>query len=101
MLNMLGIENSFLDWLSGLLAGSSARSALSKPVSAVEADERSARDRSFWWYLVRGPVWYGYTRPKIAAFAQSTENRRVIGMLGSIARDYLPLVDDYYYYTAT
>lgn len=100
MLSMLGIENSFLDWIAGTLSRRDPRRALAKPISTVEGDEWSARDRSFWWYLLRGPVWYNYTRPKIEGLVRRTENRRIIGMVGNIARDYLPLVDDYYYYTA-
>lgn len=101
LLNMLGIENSFLDWLTSLVSSRNPRSALAKPISTVEADEWAGRGRDFWWYLLRGPVWYTWTRPKIAAFASATENRRLIGIIGSIARDYLPLVDDYYYYSSS
>ncbi|PKI83606.1 hypothetical protein MVES1_002687 [Malassezia vespertilionis] len=100
MLSMLGIENSFLDWLAGSLSRTDPRNALAKPISPVEADEWSARDRSFWWYLLRGPVWYNYTRPKIEGVVKRTENRWIIGILGGVARDYLPLVDQYYYYTS-
>ncbi|WFD32201.1 hypothetical protein MSPP1_003244 [Malassezia sp. CBS 17886] len=100
MLNMLGIQNSFLDWLAGSLSARNPRYALAKPISAVEADEWAARDRAFWWYLLRGPVWYQWTRPKIAGLVGRMENRRIIGLLGSIIGDYLPLVDDYYYYSA-
>lgn len=98
MLSMLGIENSFLEWLAGLVSGGNART---KPISSVEADEWSARGRALWWYFLRGPVWYRWTRPKIAGFARRTEHRAIIGMVGAIARDYLPLVDGYYYYSAS
>ena len=100
MLSMLGIENSFLDWLAGSLSRSDPRRALAKPISAVEGDEWAARDRSFWWYLLRGPVWYNHTRPKLEGLVRRTEGKRLIGVLASIGGDYLPLVDEYYYYTA-
>lgn len=100
MLSMLGIENSFLDWLAGSLSRSDPRYALAKPISTVEGDEWSTRDRSLWWYLLRGPVWYNYTRPKLAGLVRRTEGKRIIGLIGSIAGEYLPLVDEYYYYTA-
>lgn len=100
MLSMLGIENSFLDWLAGSLSRSDPRRALAKPISAVEGDEWAARDRSFWWYLLRGPVWYNYTRPKLEGLVRRIEGKRLIGVLASIGGDYLPLVDEYYYYTA-
>lgn len=99
-LSVLGIENSFLDWLASALTVQPRHPAL-KPVSTVEGDEWIARNRSLWWYLLRGPVWYGWTRPKIAGFVRRTEHRRIIGFFGSIAKEYLPLIDEYYYYSAT
>ena len=96
-LSVLGMENSFLDWLA---SGLSTQSAAQRPVSTVEGDEWIARNRSLWWYLLRGPVWYGWTRPKLASFVARTEHRRLLGLLGSIIREYLPLIDDYYYYSA-
>lgn len=99
LLSMLGIENSALDWLASSLSARPKHPAL-KPVSGVEADEWAARDRSFWWYLLRGPAWYHWTRPRLARFVAGTEHRRIIGLLGSIVGDYLPLIDEYYYYSA-
>lgn len=96
-LSVLGIENSFLDWLA---SGLSTQSAAQRPVSTVEGDEWIARNRSLWWYLLRGPVWYGWTRPKLASLVARTEHRRILGLLGSVIREYLPLIDDYYYYSA-
>ena len=96
-LSVLGMENSFLDWLASSL---STQSAAQRPASTVEGDEWIARNRSLWWYLLRGPVWYGWTRPKLASFVARTEHRRLLGLLGSIIREYLPLIDDYYYYSA-
>ncbi|WFC99017.1 hypothetical protein MYAM1_001752 [Malassezia yamatoensis] len=101
MLSMLGIENSFFDWVAGSLSNTDPRCQLTKPISSVERDEWTARNRSLWWYLVRGPAWYNYTRPKIQGLVRRTENKRIIGIFGSIAGEYLPLVDEYYYYTAT
>lgn len=99
LLTMLGVENSFLDWLASTLRGQPRYPSL-KPISAVEGDEWSSRDRSLWWYLLRGPMWYGWTRPKVAQFVASTENRRIVGLLSSIIGEYLSLVDEYYYYSA-
>lgn len=98
-LSVLGIENSFLDWLASSLSVQPRHPSL-KPVSAVEGEEWTARKRSLWWYLLRGPVWYRWTRPKIAHFVTRTEHRRIIGFFGSIAKEYLPLIDEYYYYAA-
>ncbi|WFD22262.1 hypothetical protein MEQU1_000928 [Malassezia equina] len=99
LLTMLGVENSFLDWLASTLRGQPRYPSL-KPISAVEGDEWSSRDRALWWYLLRGPVWYGWTRPKVAKLVASMEKRRIVGVLGSIVGEYLPLVDEYYYYSS-
>ncbi|WFD26352.1 hypothetical protein MNAN1_001333 [Malassezia nana] len=99
LLTMLGVENSFLDWLASTLRAQPRYPSL-KPISTVESDEWSSRDRALWWYLLRGPVWYGWTRPKVAQFVASTEKRRIVGLLGSIVGEYLTLVDEYYYYSA-
>lgn len=42
--------------------GSESGKVLLKPISEVDENEFSKRDRAFWWYLIRGPAWYGYTR---------------------------------------
>ncbi|EPQ29268.1 uncharacterized protein PFL1_03023 [Pseudozyma flocculosa PF-1] len=93
--------NPMLGLLSAFLGGDSAAAKEKRPISSVEEMEWSKRDRSFWWYLLRGPVWYGWTRPKLSSLVARTENRALIGMVGGIVGDYLPLVDEYYFYSAT
>ncbi|KAG9314328.1 peroxisomal membrane protein PEX16 [Chiua virens] len=70
------------------------------PSSAVERDEYARRDRDLVWYLVRGFIWDSYTRPRIESIAESVATKPMIGALSMIIRDWIPLVDDYYYYTA-
>lgn len=41
------------------------------------------------------------TRPKLSSLVRKTEGKALIGMVGGIIGDYLPLVDDYYFYSAT
>lgn len=97
LMAMMG-ESSILSLLAKL-TGSGAKEA--RPISEVEKQEWEKRNRAFWWYLLRGPAWYSFTRPKLESLASKTEARPLLGIIGGIVRDYLPLVDDYYYYSST
>ncbi|KAE8248786.1 hypothetical protein A4X13_0g5476 [Tilletia indica] len=97
-------SNPIMGMLAGLLGGGlmgKAADEASRPISDVEKHEWSRRDRNLWWYLVRGPAWYQWTRPKIEGIAKATENRALLSILGGVLRDYLPLLDQYYFYTST
>ncbi|KAF8445898.1 peroxisome membrane protein [Boletus edulis BED1] len=72
----------------------------SPPSSAVERDEYARRDRDLVWYLLRGSVWDSYTRPKVESIAENIATKPVIGALSMIIKDWIPLIDEYYYYTA-
>ncbi|PWY99836.1 peroxisome membrane protein [Testicularia cyperi] len=86
---------------SAFLGSSSPAEKLKRPISKVEESEWSRRSNSFWWYLLRGPAWYGWTRPKLSGLIQRTQGRFLVGVVGGILGDYLPLIDEYYYYSAT
>ncbi len=45
--------------------------------------------------------WYNFTRPKLASLADRTQGKFLIGIIGGMLGDYLPLIDDYYFYSAT
>lgn len=96
---MGGGESSILGLLASFLSGGGSKSA--RPVSDVEKLEWEKRNRAFWWYLLRGPMWYSFTRPRLERIVHATEKRPLLGVVGGIVGDYLPLVDDYYYYSAT
>ncbi|KAH0838275.1 peroxisomal membrane protein PEX16 [Lanmaoa asiatica] len=70
------------------------------PSSTVERDEYARRDRDLVWYLLRGSVWDSYTRPKIGSIAESVAAKPIVGALSMIIKDWMPLIDEYYYYTA-
>ncbi|KAL1690143.1 peroxisome membrane protein [Schizophyllum commune] len=67
------------------------------PSAALEREEYARRDRDMLWYLFRGTLWQSYTRPKLKAFADATAHRPVLGLVGSFVRDWVPLIDEYYY----
>ncbi|OAX44251.1 peroxisomal membrane protein PEX16 [Rhizopogon vinicolor AM-OR11-026] len=70
------------------------------PSAILERDEYARRDRDLLWYLLRGSVWETYTRPKVEALVEKTTNVPIIGLVSSIVKDWIPLVNEYYYYTA-
>lgn len=65
--------------------------------TAAEREETSKRARAFWWYLLRGPVWDNWSRGKIEGVCSAFERVPLVGLAGSVLKDYLPLVDEYYY----
>lgn len=100
MAAMMG-SNPMTSILASILMGGSGGDKAKRPVSSVEETEWSKRNNSFWWYLLRGPVWHSYTRPKVSALIQRTQGKFLLGVVGGVLSDYLPLVDEYYYYSAT
>ncbi|ODN78927.1 hypothetical protein L202_04450 [Cryptococcus amylolentus CBS 6039] len=51
--------------------------------------------------FLTGPLWLGWTRPKIVKVAQGLERIPLVGLVGELVEGYLPLVDDYFYYTCS
>lgn len=68
--------------------------------AALERSEYAKRDKDMLWYLLRGSVWQQYTRPKLEGFVEGISKRPLIGLFGSLVHDWIPLIDEYYYYTA-
>lgn len=72
-----------------------------KPTSQVEDLEWSKRKRAFLWYLLRGPIWHQYTKVKVNKLCDKVEGKMLLGIVGAMVKEYVPLVDDLYFYTAT
>ncbi|OCH96144.1 peroxisome membrane protein [Obba rivulosa] len=70
------------------------------PSSVLERSEYAKRDRDMLWYLLRGSIWQTWTRPKLEAFANKTARVPLLNVFSSLMRDWIPLIDEYYYYTA-
>lgn len=47
--------------------------------------------------FLTGPMWIGWTRPKIQSWVEWFEKWPLIGMVAGLGEGYLPLVDDYVY----
>ncbi|KAK7059012.1 hypothetical protein VNI00_001636 [Paramarasmius palmivorus] len=71
------------------------------PSSAtLERSEYARRDRELFWYLFRGSIWDSYTKPKLEALADRASNTPLLSLFGLLMKDWIPLLDEYYYYTA-
>lgn len=72
------------------------------PASAVEAQEWTSRKRAIvLWYLLRGPPWREYIRPRVHRLCDRFEPKPLLGLPAGMLREYVPLVDELYFYTAT
>ena len=47
--------------------------------------------------FLTGPMWVGWTRPKIERVVKALERVPVVGLAGELIEGYLTLVDDFYY----
>lgn len=84
-----------LEYLARSLKQSQRLSAgLGSPghMSEVEKNEAARRQRAFWWYLLRGPVWEGWTKPQLEGIAGALQGKPLFGLFGSILKDYTPLI---------
>ncbi|PPQ82061.1 hypothetical protein CVT25_014602 [Psilocybe cyanescens] len=70
------------------------------PSAELERSEYAKRDKDMLWYLLRGSIWDLYTRPKLESFVTRTAHTPLLGLFGALLKDWMPLIDDYYYYTA-
>ncbi|KAF5312260.1 hypothetical protein D9619_003549 [Psilocybe cf. subviscida] len=70
------------------------------PSATLEREEYARRDKDMLWYLLRGSIWETYTRPKLDSLVTRTAHTPILGLFGSLLKDWIPLIDDYYYYTA-
>ncbi|GAA5828143.1 hypothetical protein JCM5353_007802 [Sporobolomyces roseus] len=68
--------------------------------SELEKQETSKRGQAFWWYLLRGPVWESWTKPRLEGISDRFADKPLIGFVSTLIKDYTPLIEDYYYYSA-
>jgi len=70
------------------------------PSAMLERSEYARRDRDMLWYLLRGSIWDVYTKPKLEALVNRTSHAPLLGLFSTFVNDWIPLIDEYYYYTA-
>ncbi|KZW02578.1 peroxisome membrane protein [Exidia glandulosa HHB12029] len=71
------------------------------PSNALERQEYARRDRDMLWYLFRGAIWQSFTRPQLDSLADKTSNAPVLSLFSALLKEWIPLIDEYHYYTAT
>ncbi|EIW67372.1 hypothetical protein TREMEDRAFT_16146, partial [Tremella mesenterica DSM 1558] len=75
-----------------------SRSLRSSRSSILLADHYAQQDRQLAKrFFLSGPMWVGWTRPKILGVVRTLERIPVVGLVGEFVEAYLPLVDDYLY----
>ncbi|CAI2170483.1 3015_t:CDS:2 [Funneliformis geosporum] len=68
-------------------------------LSTLEKEEHKRRIRLFLFYILRGPFYEKFTRPKINNFCHSVSNKPILSLFGGILRDYQPLWENIYFYS--
>ncbi|KAI6008219.1 peroxisomal membrane protein PEX16 [Pisolithus orientalis] len=68
--------------------------------ASVEGNEYARRDRDLVWYLFRGSAWELYTRPKLESLVEKAAHVPGLSLISAVVKDWVPLIDEYYYYTA-
>ncbi|WVQ81980.1 hypothetical protein IAT38_004107 [Cryptococcus sp. DSM 104549] len=85
-----------LSLLARRLRASSATSSSPLLLAHNAHQDRKLATRAF----LTGPMWIGWTRPKVVGFAKGLERIPIVGLFGELLEGYLPLVDDYFSYTS-
>lgn len=67
------------------------------PAAQLERQEYASRDKDMLWYLLRDSIWRDFTRLKLDAVAERTLRTPIVGLFGSLLKDWIPLIDEYYY----
>ncbi|KAG8846759.1 Peroxisomal membrane protein pex16 [Tulasnella sp. 330] len=68
--------------------------------STLERQEYGKRDRDLLWYFLRGGVWTDFTKPKLQGVVDLTGRIPLVNLAGALIQDWMPLIDEYYYYSA-
>ncbi|WWC63177.1 uncharacterized protein I303_105777 [Kwoniella dejecticola CBS 10117] len=100
--SLLTISRSYIPYLSVirmlLLARYLRPKSSSANASNLLMENNAIQDKRL---LVKafltGPMWLGFTRPKILSLSKGLERIPLVGLVGELVEGYLPLVDDYFY----
>jgi peroxin-16 len=70
--------------------------------STLLAESYAQRDRrTASRFFLQGPMWIGWTRPKIVGVIRFLEKIPLIGLAGELINGYLPLADEFFYTAAS
>ncbi|KAJ2087266.1 hypothetical protein IW138_005112 [Coemansia sp. RSA 986] len=70
------------------------------PERTVEKDELSRRKWLFLYYLLRSPFFDRFTESRMTRVADWCSNKPLLNLVGALIHDYLPLWQQYYFYTS-
>lgn len=99
-LSLPTVSSSLSPFLITFMLQLLARRLRSRPTTELQAAHYGQLDRALASWLVKGPLWVGWTRPKIMRVVGALERVPVLGLVGGFIGDYVPLVDDYFYCTS-
>lgn len=98
-LSLPTLSSSLSPFLITIMLQLLARRLRSRPTTELQAAHYGQLDRALALWLVKGPLWVGWTRPKIMRAVNALERVPILGLVGGFIGDYVPLVDDYFYCT--
>nr|KAJ3423242.1 Peroxisomal membrane protein pex16 [Polyrhizophydium stewartii] len=75
--------------------------ALKSSLTDLERDEVKRRAFLFLYYLLRNPFFGDYTKERLVAFSTSLSTKPVISFFSGVIQDYIPLWENYHFYTAS
>lgn len=68
------------------------------PRTLLQAQHQAEQDRRLLYsFFLTGPLWLGWTRPKIQGWVDWLGRWPLIGLVGELGAGYLPLVDDNFF----
>lgn len=74
---------------------------LGSSVTSLEKDEAKKRTAALWWWLFRGAMYENKVRPIVHSMASRAEKVPIVSLFGSLAQDYLYLLDHYHFASST
>ncbi|KAL7423423.1 hypothetical protein Q5752_001003 [Cryptotrichosporon argae] len=101
-LSLPTLSSSLSPFLPPLVLSLLARQLRAPAQTTLQFEHNATTDRRMASrFFLTGPVWVGWTRPKVMAVVAALERVPLIGLAGELVEAYIPLVDDYFYYTAS
>lgn len=97
-LSLPTLSRSLPPFLIPLLMRILARRLRSPATTILQSQHNATLDRRLLVQaFLTGPMWIGWTRPKIQSWVEWFERWPLVGMVAGLGEGYLPLVDDYIY----
>jgi peroxin-16 len=90
-----------MDLMSRLMSNSNVKSTGGfDKLTILEKEERRRRLWLFGYYLLKNPFYEVFTKYRLLQFIDSTRDRAILGFFSNMLTDYLPLWENYFFYTS-